>query len=839
MVAAPWSGKPPRRDEAPWAHKPPGIDENVELGRDSSSAAAKMKVVRVRAVEGEEKLTISLGVGGRQRNLFRPAQEELAKPLGKIQQSAQGKKPKVTKNKSESVLSPALEVALWDTQGVEVSRSTSNWNAWCDGCELKVGEETFVVHRNLPTCSVALHGRPMKGIPLLPLLESEFANFFRWKWFREANGRWEDVQCSTRNFTPSLADVGRKIRVECWPCQEWKDGFREGASAVAVVGPVEPAPPKLPSDGRRNLTAEYSKSPNVRIMSYNVLANMYAAAEYGKTVIFTHVPQAWMDIDYRKQIALKEVLDFKCDVVCLQEVDVSVYQKFWEPSMQYEGYLGSFTKKPGDVNEGQAIFLRNARYTFKDVRPLIVRELFTKPVSGHLSQISGLLEELPNIQHALEKIPTVATIAVLQPTNGSGQPLLVVNTHLYFHPGASNIRTLQIYAILKEVEKYLDVWSGGPKPAVFLCGDLNSEPDTSAIELLQRGKVSAGHYEWNDSARFVSPKLKKGSAVQPNDYEAHEAPSFTGADLENPFDLASADRLLTPFTNFVMGYIATLDYIFYDTTKFGLEFWVPTPSVEDVREYNGTLPSVRYPSDHISIIAEFTTDSKNNAGKQEGQNEKRRTMPLPANRYNVAKAAEAIKNEGVVAIPTDTIYGLAAAAKSSVGIKKLYAIKGRDAKVPLSICVADLEDIGTYGNVSLLPEGLLQELLPGPYTIILNQLDNAPLASEINRESSTIGLRIPDCEFVRDVARAAGGALALTSANESGEPSTVDVWEFQKMWDQCDNVFSSLVPLEQGRAGSTVVDLSEAGTFKVVRDGSALDAALATIARFGLVRRTE
>ena len=143
-----------------------------------------------------------------------------------------------------------------------------------------------------------------------------------------------------------------------------------------------------------------------------------------------------------------------------------------------------------------------------------------------------------------------------------GRPLLVVNTHLYFHPGAASVRTLHVYALLKQVEALLkeveaDGGGGGTaaagRPAVFFCGDLNSEPDTSAVQLLQEGRVPADHFEWADSAGFVFSKLKApdAAAAAPN-----PAPAFTGVDLESPVELASADRLLTGFTNFVPGYAA-------------------------------------------------------------------------------------------------------------------------------------------------------------------------------------------------------------------------------------------------------------------------------------------
>lgn len=218
-----------------------------------------------------------------------------------------------------------------------------------------------------------------------------------------------------------------------------------------------------------------------------------------------------------------------------------------------------------------------------------------------------------------------------------------------------------------------------------------------------------------------------------------------------------------------------------------MECWVPVPSVADVRESaggTGALPSARYPSDHVALVAEFSAAPGKVGRATAAAGERRPTMPLPASRFNVGKAAAAVRAGGVLALPTDTIYGVAAAADSSAGVRRLYALKGRDQAVPLALCVADAADVGRYGEAAHLPEGLLAALLPGPFTVILRQRADAAVAPEVNAAMAvkTVGLRVPDCAFIRAVCRAAGRALALTSANRSGAPSTVDVWE--PVWER-------------------------------------------------------
>lgn len=79
---------------------------------------------------------------------------------------------------------------------------------------------------------------------------------------------------------------------------------------------------------------------------------------------------------------------------------------------------------------------------------------------------------------------------------------------------------------------------------------------------------------------------------------------------------------------------------------------------------------------------------------------------------------------------------------------------------------------------------------------------------------------MPQNGFVRDVCRAHGGAIALTSANLSGNTGPKDIAEFQDLWSQCAAVFDGGTIDAAGRAGSTIIDLSEAGYFRILRRGA-------------------
>ncbi|TNN89135.1 YrdC domain-containing protein, mitochondrial [Liparis tanakae] len=164
--------------------------------------------------------------------------------------------------------------------------------------------------------------------------------------------------------------------------------------------------------------------------------------------------------------------------------------------------------------------------------------------------------------------------------------------------------------------------------------------------------------------------------------------------------------------------------------------------------------------------------------------------------------AKALKEGHVVGVPTDTIYGLACLAQNSEAVRKTYDIKGRNGHKPLAICVGEIQDIYKYCKVKV-KDGLLGDLLPGPVTLL-------------------VGVRIPDDTFMRRLCQMCAEPLALTSANISSHTSTVAVEEFQELWPKLAVVVDGGPIGDHSRLGSTVVDLSVLGKYRIIRPGCAL-----------------
>ena len=145
------------------------------------------------------------------------------------------------------------------------------------------------------------------------------------------------------------------------------------------------------------------------------------------------------------------------------------------------------------------------------------------------------------------------------------------------------------------------------------------------------------------------------------------------------------------------------------------------------------------------------------------------THILPPTPASVALAAEVLRAGGVVAFPTDTVYGLGAAASQEEAVRALYEIKGRPEAKAIPLLLADAGDLPQVAqDVPPLAERLAADWWPGPLTLVLPARPEIP--EVVRSGGATVAVRVPDHGLARDLIRAVGQPLATTSANRSGAP---------------------------------------------------------------------
>lgn len=186
---------------------------------------------------------------------------------------------------------------------------------------------------------------------------------------------------------------------------------------------------------------------------------------------------------------------------------------------------------------------------------------------------------------------------------------------------------------------------------------------------------------------------------------------------------------------------------------------------------------------------------------------------------SAAEYAASLLNRGcVIAVPTDTVYGLACLAQNKKAVKRLFQIKQRKNNRPIAICVGSIQSIPRYCKIDPHMMPLLNNLLPGPVTLLFEALPK--LDKYLIPKTNLIGVRIPHNPFMMRVAYICNAAIALTSANKSGAASSLEVKEFKQLWPDLDAIFDggTLGDTDPMRLGSTIVDLSVKASFRIIRN---------------------
>ncbi|XP_046829333.1 2',5'-phosphodiesterase 12 isoform X2 [Vespa crabro] len=368
----------------------------------------------------------------------------------------------------------------------------------------------------------------------------------------------------------------KRLKLNCIPQNETHSGPSVEVESKNII---EAGPGHCPFDTRHMFTKSKLTGNSFRVTSYNILANVYASTTYSKENLFPYCPEYALDIDYRKQLILKELLGFNSDIICLQEVDNKIYDNDFMPTLSLLQYKSIFNTK-NESSEGLAVFFNKERF----------EELcYDSTVIGNNTELPKFALIWSKIQNEKAKKRfsqknTTVQVLALRARERLSDILVIANTHLYFHPDADHIRLLQAYYILLYIENFTEkIKQEHPQSnvSILLCGDFNSVPECGIYQLMTENYIPENYKDW-------SSNLEE-----------------TVKDVSLTYNIRFASACGTPiYTNYTPEFAGCLDYIFYEKNKFEVEQIIPMPSNEELTIHIG-LPSIVLPSDHISLCADL------------------------------------------------------------------------------------------------------------------------------------------------------------------------------------------------------------------------------------------
>lgn len=183
------------------------------------------------------------------------------------------------------------------------------------------------------------------------------------------------------------------------------------------------------------------------------------------------------------------------------------------------------------------------------------------------------------------------------------------------------------------------------------------------------------------------------------------------------------------------------------------------------------------------------------------------------NKNQIEELSKLLKNNGVISVPTDTVYGICGSINSPEAQTKLKEIKKRPESKLFPIMCAYIEQIKSIAIVDNKSKKIIKEFMPGPITIVLRK--NEKLPEYINNGKETIAIRMATSNELKELIKSLGCPVFMTSANKSGEEVCKNLEEIEKNCLDLDGMLEGTVSFGQA---STIVDCTS-NEIKILRKG--------------------
>ncbi|XWS59295.1 hypothetical protein CRYUN_Cryun08bG0109500 [Craigia yunnanensis] len=429
---------------------------------------------------------------------------------------------------------------------------------------------------------------------------------------RSGGETWFEVGQS-KTYTPTADDIGHVLKFECVSVDA-ETKLPLGHPNTILTSRVIPAPSPSPRRlipvsgtdimGHLDSDGRISSSGTFTVLSYNILSDSYASSE-----LYSYCPSWALSWPYRRQTLLREIVGYRADIVCLQEVQSDHYEEFFAPELGKHGYQALYKRKTNEVYSGNAPTIDGCATFFRRDRFSHVKkyEVEFNKAAQSLTEVAVQTTQKKAALNRLVK-DNVALIVVLEAkfsnqgadSPGKRQLLCVANTHVNVQQELKDVKIWQVHTLLKGLEKI----AASADIPMLVCGDFNSVPGSAPHSLLAMGKVDPLHPDL-----LIDPL----AILRPHSKLTHQLPlvsAYSSFARGVGLGLEQQRRRMDPttneplFTNCTRDFIGTLDYIFYTADSLTVESLLELLDEDSLRK-DTALPSPEWSSDHIALLAEF------------------------------------------------------------------------------------------------------------------------------------------------------------------------------------------------------------------------------------------
>ena len=180
---------------------------------------------------------------------------------------------------------------------------------------------------------------------------------------------------------------------------------------------------------------------------------------------------------------------------------------------------------------------------------------------------------------------------------------------------------------------------------------------------------------------------------------------------------------------------------------------------------------------------------------------------------DIVEIVDILKNNGVISVPTDTVYGVCARIDSKKAHDNLILVKNRPETKPFPVMCANEEQIKGIAIVNEKAEKIIKSFMPGPITIVLNKKETVP--DYITNGKKTIAIRMATSKTLEKIILSLGAPIFMSSANQSGEKTSESLEEIEKNCPKINGILEGQINLG---VGSTIIDCTSE-KIKVLREG--------------------